>query len=65
MVLIYFQGIERAYPLSQWAELYVDYVNNFLTVEKWAEHYSLTLEQASEIIAVGKITDSFSKPYTF
>ena len=31
-------------------DLYLDYVNNFLTVERFAEYYNLSLEQAQHII---------------
>ncbi len=58
------QKCEKFYPLSEWAELYADFVNNFLTTERFAEYYGLTVEQASEIIAVGRITDNYSQPYT-
>lgn len=30
--------------------LYLDYVNNFLTVEKWAEHHQLEMATAERII---------------
>jgi hypothetical protein len=65
MIKNYHQEVERAYPLSEWPELYADYLNNFLTVERFTEHYSLTLTQASEIIATGKLTDNYSKEYRF
>ena len=31
-------------------QLYLEYVNNFLTVSSFAEHYGLTEEEANEII---------------
>lgn len=65
MTKTYHTDVERAYPLSAWADLYADYLNNFLTVERFAEYYNLTLTQASEIIATGKLTDNFSKEYRF
>lgn len=34
--------------------VYLDYFNNFLTLEKFAEHYGLDLEQAKNVIALGK-----------
>lgn len=33
---------------------YLDYVNNYLTIEKFAEHNLLTIEQAKSLIALGK-----------
>jgi len=34
--------------------MYLDYVNNFLTVAKFAEHYQITEKKAIEIINKGK-----------
>ena len=37
---------------------YLDYLNNFLTVERFAEYHSLTVEQANYFILEGrKLTD--------
>lgn len=33
---------------------YLDYVNNFLTVEKFAEHYNLTEQEANRTITDGE-----------
>lgn len=49
------------YPLNQWAELYADYINNFLTIEKWAEHYQMTSLQANDIATLGRLTDNYSR----
>ena len=35
--------------------LYLDYFNNFLTVEKFAESYGLTLDVARQYLEMGKI----------
>ena len=35
-------------------EMYLDYWNNFLTVERFAEYYGITKEQAITIINKGK-----------
>jgi len=40
--------------LSRTAELYRDYLNNFLTVEVFAEHYGLTVWQAYKVIEIGR-----------
>lgn len=32
-------------------EIYLDYINNFLTIEKWAEHYGLNEKQAEFILS--------------
>lgn len=34
-------------------EAYLDWVNNFLTDEKFAEHYGLTHEEALAVIRLG------------
>lgn len=34
--------------------LYLDYVNNFLTVEKFAEHYGVSFQLADLIISEGR-----------
>lgn len=46
-------------PLYNFTEMYLDYVNNFLTVEKFAEHYGITLESAQFIIDTGRAIDAF------
>lgn len=33
---------------------YLDYVNNYLTVEKFAEHNGVSVDQANQIIKLGK-----------
>ncbi len=35
-------------------ELYLDYLNNFLTVSRFAEHYELKKENAYVVIKEGK-----------
>jgi hypothetical protein len=35
--------------------LYLDYVNNFLTVDRFAEYYSLSIKTANEVINEGRI----------
>ena len=34
-------------------EYYLDYFNNYLTIEKFAEHNELTLSEASNVISLG------------
>ena len=43
------------YHASKWHEMYLDWVDNFLTVERFAEYYNMTQEHAEEIIRVGRI----------
>lgn len=33
---------------------YLDYVNNYLSLDRFAEHRGMTLEQAKIILAMGK-----------
>jgi hypothetical protein len=35
-------------------DLYLDWVNNFLTVERFAEYYELSLERAHRVINLGR-----------
>jgi len=35
-------------------EMYLDWVNNFLTVDAFASHYGITIECAEKIISDGK-----------
>ena len=36
------------------ADLFLDYFNNFLTIERFAEYYGTTLEKAQRIIDIGR-----------
>lgn len=40
---------------EQLADLYLEWVNNYLTVEKFAEHYQLAEKDAVNILSVGKL----------
>jgi len=40
---------------EQLAAMYRDYVNNFLTVETWAEHYGLHVVNAPRLLALGAL----------
>lgn len=40
--------------LERFAELYLDYVNNFLTVEAFASHHGIAPYTAEEIIRIGR-----------
>ena len=35
-------------------ELYLDYVNNFLTVDRFAEHHGIQSTEARRLLAMGK-----------
>ena len=40
--------------LDKFTEMYLDWVNNFLTVARFAEHYSISEEKALFIINTGR-----------
>ncbi len=39
---------------AQLQTAFLDYLNNYLTVERYAEHNGLTVEQAQQLIDLGK-----------
>jgi hypothetical protein len=41
---------ELELQMEREAEIYLDFVNNFLTVEKFAEHYGMTEKEAQALI---------------
>lgn len=41
-------------PTLDIVALYLDYVNNFLTVERFAEHYEVSFQLADLIISEGR-----------
>jgi hypothetical protein len=43
---------------SRLIELYIDYCNNFLTVEYFAEYYDLSDEEANFVINNGRILNN-------
>lgn len=45
-------------------EMYLDYVNNFLTVERFAEYYGIRLGTAHMIIEVGRAWNNGSLTVT-
>ena len=58
---MYDNGSYTVYKTKDYPELYLEWVNNFLTVEKFASYYDMTIEQAERIIAYGRKTDNFTK----
>lgn len=40
---------------DQIQKMYLDYVNNFLSIRGFADHYDVTMDQAGAIIATGKL----------
>ena len=45
-------------------KMYLDYFNNFLTVERFAEYYSISTDKAHEIINKGR-TINHTNPEVF
>lgn len=39
---------------QQLIDIYLDWLNNFLTVEKFAAYYDLTVEQATKLIELAR-----------
>ncbi|MGF6139064.1 hypothetical protein [Pseudomonas laurylsulfatiphila] len=40
--------------LDTFVEMYLDWLNNFLSVEAFAAHYGLSLDKANQIIEAGR-----------
>lgn len=40
--------------LDRFVELYLDYRNNFVTVEAFATHYGLSMNTANSIVTIGR-----------
>ena len=63
----YIQFFTKSKTMLKTSAYYLDFVNNFLTVAKFAEHYDLTVEQAQSIIVRSKIVwlseDSANRKY--
>lgn len=49
------------YGYSKFPDMYLDWLNNYITVDTFADHYNMTSEHAAQIIAVGRATDNFTK----
>lgn len=43
-------------------EIYVDYLNNYLTIEKFAEHNGLTKEHAASVLNAGRYVHEGNHP---
>ncbi len=48
------KGIRKLYNNSKLKEMYLDYVNNFITVDKFSCHYDLKYTEALHVINLGK-----------
>ena len=45
--------------LQKFVAMYLDWRNNFLTIERFAEYYGITVESAQFIINTGRSTMAF------
>ena len=41
--------------LDQFMAMYLDWINNFLTVDCFAEHYQISAEDAQKVIDTGRM----------
>lgn len=39
---------------QQWQAIYLDWLNNYLSIELYAEHHDLTIGQANALIDLGR-----------
>jgi hypothetical protein len=44
----------KTYAYDKYEELYLDYVNDFLTVERFANYYGMSKEYANHVIEIGR-----------
>lgn len=42
-------------------KMYIDYFNNFLTVERFAEYYNIEIDKAQRVINLGRIINHNKK----
>lgn len=49
--------------LDKFTAMYLDWVENFLTVEKFSEHYEISVEQANRIIEIGREISNMELEY--
>lgn len=50
----------KTYPPDDYVNMYLDWVNNFLTVGKFAEYYGISEDYAQQIIKIGRIQHELS-----
>jgi hypothetical protein len=46
--------------LDTFVKMYLDYRNNFLTVEAFAAHYSISVQTAEQIVIAGRLITSIN-----
>lgn len=47
--------------LDEFVKLYLSYVNDFITIERFAEYYNLTLDKANFIVSTGRSISYFNE----
>jgi hypothetical protein len=55
------QGIKMS--LDKFVTMYLDWVNNFLTVECFAEYYQISVADAQKIIDIGRSIDKLKPEF--
>ena len=48
------RSTEERDPMTQHETLYLDYVNNFLTLAAFAEYYGMTESEAADAVDIGR-----------
>lgn len=54
MTMEYTKKEIKTYTAQDIDRMYLDYVNNFLTVERFAEYYDLSVDSANGLIMMAK-----------
>ena len=47
--------------LDKTVEMYLDYVNNFLSVSRFAEYYNISEDEANQVIKIGRMLNNTKK----
>ena len=50
--------MEKSETAIQIESYYLDYVNNFISIQAFADHYDLTIEEASILIDLGRMINN-------
>ena len=58
MLILTFNGNIKNLDNNEIEAMYLDYFNNYLTIDKFAEHNELNLQSAKSIIREGKLINN-------
>ena len=58
MLILTFNGNIKNLDNNEIEAMYLDYFNNYLTIDKFAEHNELNLQSAKSIITEGKLINN-------